>query len=40
MVEDYPEVLHGGYTTLDDDRWICTGCFEDLKEMFEWRVVQ
>ena len=40
MVEDYPEVLPEGYTTLDEYRWICSGCCEDFKEMFEWRVVR
>jgi hypothetical protein len=39
-VEDHPEVLHEGYTTVDEYRWICSGCFEDFKEMVEWRVVQ
>ncbi len=40
MVEDHPEVLHQGYCTLDDYRWICSECFSDFKEMFEWRVVR
>lgn len=40
MVEDYPDVFHEGYSTLDEYRWICKGCFDDFKEMFEWRVVR
>ena len=39
IVEDYPDVLHDGYCTLDEYRWICGDCFEDFKEMFVWRVV-
>jgi len=40
MVEEHPDVLHEGYSTLDDYRWICGGCFEEFKELFQWRVVQ
>ena len=38
MVEDYPDVLHEGYTTEDQYRWICKKCFEDFKNMFEWKI--
>jgi len=38
MVEDYPDVLHEGYTTLDEYRWICDACFQDFQEMFGWVV--
>jgi len=27
-----------GYTTLDNYHWICKKCFEDFKEMFQWKV--
>jgi hypothetical protein len=40
MIEDYPDVLHEGYSTLDDYRWICENCFQDFKEMFGWKVVE
>ena len=40
MVEDYPEVLHQGYTTEDDYHWICDPCFADFREMFNWQVVE
>lgn len=40
MQEDYPEVLHEGYTTEDNYRWICEQCFEDFKDSFEWKVIQ
>ena len=39
MIANQPEVLHDGYCTLDEYRWICRDCFEDFKEMFAWRVV-
>ena len=31
--------LHRGYRTADDYRWICEDCFNDFKEMFEWKVI-
>lgn len=40
MVEDYPDVLHDGYCTLDDYHWICTNCFADFHERFGWTVVE
>jgi len=39
MVEEQPDVLHEGYCTADEVRWICPRCFEDFKERFAWRVV-
>ena len=36
--EDYPDVLHEGYATEDNYRWICQTCFEDFKDMFGWAV--
>jgi hypothetical protein len=39
MVEDLPEVLHEGYCTLDEYRWICSTCFADFRERFVWTVV-
>jgi len=38
MEEDFPEVLHFGYTTADRYRWICKQCFEDFKDNFEFQV--
>ena len=40
MVEDFPEVLHHGYATEDDYRWICEPCFTDFRETFKWQVVE
>ncbi len=37
-VEDHPDVLHEGYTTEDEYRWICKKCFEDFKEIFAWKI--
>jgi predicted Fe-S protein YdhL (DUF1289 family) len=39
MVEDYPDVLHVGYATLDEYHWICEDCFRDFREDFEWKVL-
>ena len=30
--------IHKGYATEDNYRWICIDCFNDFKEMFEWKV--
>lgn len=38
MVEDHPDVLHEGYTTEDEYRWICKKCFEDFKEILAWKI--
>ena len=38
-VEDRPDVMHEGYCTLDEYRWICGPCFADFQALFEWRVV-
>lgn len=40
MEEDYPDVLHEGYTNEDSSRWICEQCFEDFKDLFDWEVMQ
>ena len=33
-----PDALHAGYTTEDEYRWICEGCFNDFRERFSWQV--
>jgi len=33
------EDLHEGYCTLDKYRWICEDCYNDFKEMFQWKVI-
>jgi hypothetical protein len=35
---DNPEVLREGYTTPDTMHWVCSACFEDFKDLFEWQV--
>lgn len=39
MGEGYPDVLHEGYATEDNERWICEPCFEDFKDLFDWEVI-
>jgi len=34
----YDGDLHEGYCTLDEYHWICEECFEDFKDMFEWKI--
>ena len=37
---EYEGDLHEGYVTADDKyTWICSECFEDFKEMFQWELV-
>jgi hypothetical protein len=33
-----PDDLKFGYTSDHDYRWLCTECFEDFKEMFQFKV--
>lgn len=37
---DGADVLHEGWTTLDEYRWICDQCFNDFHERFGWLVSQ
>ncbi len=30
--------LDYGYSTEDNDIWICSDCYNDFKEMFKWTV--
>ena len=39
MMQDYPDVLHDGYATLDNYRWICEPCFQDFRGMFRWHII-
>jgi hypothetical protein len=32
--------LQEGYATEDNYRWICEECFEDFKDLFDWKVMQ
>ena len=32
--------LHEGYCTLDKYCWICEGCYNDFKDMFNWLVIE
>jgi hypothetical protein len=40
MVEDYPDVLHEGYSTEDEYYWICEDCFHDFREYFGWKIIE
>ena len=31
-------ILHEGYATTQDNRWICRQCFADFKDLFGWKV--
>jgi hypothetical protein len=34
-----PESLEEGYTTQNEYHWICSTCFVDFEDLFEWKVV-
>jgi hypothetical protein len=36
-ISEYPDTLHQGYTTEDNYYWICQNCYNDFKEMFQWK---
>jgi len=31
--------INSGYTTSDNYRWICSDCYEDFKDIFNWNLV-
>jgi len=33
------EDLKEGYSTLDNNIWICPQCYEDFKKKFAWKLV-
>jgi len=37
MEEEGPNVLHEGFATEDNYRWVCQACYHDFKEMFKWK---
>jgi hypothetical protein len=38
-VEDHRGAQQRGYATPDDYHWVCETCFNDFKEMFEWKIL-
>ncbi len=37
--ETVPGALREGYTTPDNDYWICPDCFKELREPMGWNLV-
>ena len=35
-----PDVLHEGYCTEDEYHWVCTQCFNDFQDRFQWSVIK
>ena len=33
------DALKEGYVTVDNSRWVCKDCFNDLKDGFKWTLV-
>ncbi|MGQ0679593.1 MAG: hypothetical protein ACT4OM_08060 [Actinomycetota bacterium] len=38
MADNFPDILHVGYTTSNQYHWICEDCFRDFCGMFGWTV--
>lgn len=36
--DNIPDTLKVSYATADDYRWICPPCFEDFKNMFQFKI--
>jgi hypothetical protein len=34
----HPDFLREGYTTPNHYYWICKNCFEDFRDLFQWKV--
>jgi lipopolysaccharide biosynthesis regulator YciM len=34
----FPEECDKGYATEDKYYWVCPSCFEDFKDMFNWKI--
>lgn len=32
--------VHEGYYAPETDDWICSNCFEDFKNLFNWEVIE
>lgn len=37
MDEDSPDVDKEAYSTKNESHWVCKTCFNDFKEMFNWK---
>lgn len=37
---DDADVLHEGYATEDELRWVCATCFVDFQHLFAWVVAE
>lgn len=35
---DIPDGQKSGYATSDNQHWVCSHCFADFKEEFEWHL--
>ena len=34
------DILTEGYVSTDNYRWICKSCFDDFKEMFQFKILE
>lgn len=37
---DIQDSLKDGYCTQDEKHWICNNCYNDFKEMFNWKEIE
>ena len=38
-LEGSPDDLDEGYATKDNYHWICKRCFDDFKDIFQWKII-
>lgn len=38
MGKDAPEIQREGYATQDEYYWVCLTCFEDFRDLFDWKL--
>ena len=39
VISKNPEDLNSGYCTKDKKHWVCEDCFNDFKEMFNFKLM-
>ena len=40
FMRDDADTLHEGYSTPDQQRWVCKQCFDDFVDLFGWKVAR
>jgi hypothetical protein len=38
--DNIQEILHNGFNSIDNYRWICPRCFQENREQYRWNLVR